>query len=127
MEKIDITPQEVIKHLVNTGPLWDKKRYKAEFKSDGTFMITAPDGERETVSSARLLSNKDWYTKPHWTDNLSEENPVLCWVWNDEREHAIKRDVITAIEATDPYEIDDSYWTHAEPVKLEDACIWEGE
>ncbi len=129
MKKIDITPQEVIKHLVNTGPLWDKKRYKAEFKSDGTFMITAPDGERETVSSARLLSNKDWYTKPHWTDNLSEENPVLCWVWDSgTRDYAVIRMICRFDSILTSYKFEDleaESWVNAEPVKLSEACIWE--
>ncbi len=122
MEKIEITPQEVIKHLVNTGPLWDKKRYKVQFKKDGTFLVTSPDGEKEVVSSARLLSNKDWYTKPHWTGNLSDEKPVLCWVGLPAGFQ------VALIKGTDSglYVCrSNNKWANAEPVKLSEACIWE--
>ncbi len=125
MKKIDITPQELCERLFNGESFYDH-RGSALFYQDNKFMVAWNGGVNEDADINEWFP-LELHTRPHWTDNLSEENPVLCWVWNDEREHAIKRDVITAIETTDPYETDDSYWTHAEPVKLEDACIWEGE
>ena len=125
MKKIDITPQEVIKHLVNTGPLYDIKHNRVEFRTDGTFLITTRDGDKEVVSSARLIGCTEWYTKPQWTDNLSEESPVYCWVWDDDDSNKLKRDVSCVDDGA--YLAEGFYWLHAEPVKLEDACIWEGQ
>lgn len=28
---------------------------------------------------------KSWQTKPDWRDEVSEDNPVLCWVWNEKK------------------------------------------
>jgi hypothetical protein len=95
-------------------------------KQKGKFVAYNRDGESYNPDM-NVWFKGDIYTKPHWTDNLSKENPVYCYLWNESsKSRIIKDDVIRADR--------DGYLTafgdklqYAEPVKLEDACIWEGE
>lgn len=122
MKKIDITPQELCERLFKGERFYDERG--AELFYDGRFRRVY-SGSVESVDINDCF-NGDIYVKPHWTDNLSKENTIYCWVWEMYREDAFKADVFGIRPFDGLYETDDGTWTNAEPVKLEDACIWEG-
>ena len=121
MKKIDITPQELCERLFKGERFYNE--HGAELFFDGRFkgLIGGIDGP----ININNWFGKDIYTKPHWTDNLSKENPVLCWLRKDRDSIGV---VVGIKEDGDGYTLINGQWcSYAEPVKLEDACIWEGE
>ncbi len=123
MKKIDITPQELCERLFKGESFYDGKGDRL-FWDGSRFREEIRDGAITNGTSMNSWLAIDIYTKPQWTDNLSEENPVYCWVWDSERDEAVKSDVCSVSDSR--YETEDCYWHNAEPVKLEDACIWRG-
>jgi hypothetical protein len=123
MKKIDITPQELCERLFRGERFCDK--HGTELFFDGRFKGLC--GGTDAPININNWFGKDIYTKPRWTDNLSAENPVLCWVWYDQLEDAVKREVYGVNQLLGRYITDDGGWDNAEPVKPEDACIWEEE
>lgn len=67
---------------------------------------------------------KDWKIKSHWTDDLSEKNPVLCWVQNVNKSTQIIKRIceVVGVEFIDTAGLT---WVYAEPVKPEEC--WQGD
>ena len=127
MKKIDITPQELCERLFKGESFYNiEERTLTYSKQKGKFVAYNRDGESYNPDM-NVWFKGDIYIKPHWSDNLSEENPVLCKVYGDitGNEHVV---FICGIRSEVLF-VDSNgiSWKNAEPVKLEDACIWEGE
>ncbi len=123
MKKIDITPQELCERLFKGESFYDSQQRRL-YHENNCFWCDTKTGH--PPANINNWFAKDIYTKPHWTDNLSEENPVLCWVW--EKEGRRKAIAFICVRSGKKFHgINGAWWDNAEPVKLEDACIWEGE
>ncbi len=129
MKKIDITPQELCERLFNGESFYNASGARL-FVDDNCFRYETVNGSTGSTDVNNWL-NANIYTKPHWTDNLSEENPVLCWVWDSvTRDYAVIRMICRFDSILTSYKFEDleaESWVNAEPVKLSEACIWEGE
>jgi len=62
---------------------------------------------------------KDWQIEPRWTDNLSHEHPVLCWVWSggDMWDNPM---MITSFDGETYLGYTSTHYFQAEPVKPEE-------
>ncbi len=119
MKKIDITPQELCERLFKGESFYNKTGSRL-FTSNSRFKYETTEGDVWDADINNWFS--DIYTKPHWTDNLSEEKPVLCWVGLPAGFQ------VALIKGTDSglYVCrSNNKWANAEPVKLSEACIWE--
>lgn len=74
-------------------------------------------------STNQFTGWKNWKIK-HWTDKLSPENPVLCWV-SDEKHCKDHIALITGSNGITLTDITDESWNYVEPVKPEEC--WQGD
>lgn len=73
-------------------------------------------------------SYADWETQSDWRDEVSEENPVLCWVSDSAEGGKAAVALVEEYNASKLYsykETCDEWWKFATPVKPED-CWQEG-
>ncbi len=124
MKKIDITPQELCERLFKGESFYDECDHRLYYENCA-FKKQHPNGECNRVDISNWFT-RSLYTKPHWTDDLSEESPVYCWVWDNDDSNKLKRDVSCVDVDYGSYLAEGFYWLHAEPVKIEDAYIWSG-
>ncbi len=122
MKKIDITPQELCERLFNGESFYHELGAKISYnKDESRFEEHTKEGDLVIFSSINFWIKTDLYTKPHWTDNLSEESPVLCWL----RKDRMNIGIVKGREAEGYTLASGQYCSYAEPVKLSEACIWE--
>ncbi len=125
MKKIDITPQELCERLFKGESFYDECDHRLYYEN-GVFKKQYPDEGRTRVDISKWFT-RGIYTKHHWTDNLSKENPVLCKAIGDitGNEHFV---LICEIQHDGVFvDSNNNYWSNAEPVKIEDAYIWSDE
>ena len=120
MKKIEITPQELCERLSKGESFYNSIGARLHYEKCNFRVEYA--GSVSPVNINDWL-NQDIYTKPRWTDNLSAENPVLCWIMEDKTAVVL----VTSKEGSFYFGANEGRYIYAEPVKLEDACIWEGE
>ncbi len=121
MKKLNIKPQELCERLFKGESFYDLDSHRLYIRSD-VFAVEYPSGG-SAHTNINLWFAKDIYAKPQWTDNLSEENPVLCWV--REIGGTVLPVIINGVDGKFFRDTRNKLWNNAEPVKLEDACIWE--
>ena len=69
---------------------------------------------------------KRWTLKTEWTADVSEENPILCWVWDNEEEGKGVAQVTKYNKGKMyPYTTPDSMFENAEPVKAGEIKLYE--
>ena len=68
---------------------------------------------------------EQWEVEVHWTDDVSKENHILCWVWDGEDDKRVARVIKYQPEYNWEYITEDSMFEHAEPVKAGEIKLYE--
>ncbi len=122
MKKISITPQELCERLFKGESFYGERGFRLSYnKRKSCFEEHSTEGDLVEMSSINYWLKNDIYTKPHWTDNLSEESPVLCWVEMSRGKMLI---MVKGLDSSFYVDTFNNKWANAEPVKLSEACIW---
>jgi len=63
----------------------------------------------------------------HWTDDVSKENHILCWVWDGDEDKGKIIGLVQSYQKGDRYSYltEDDMYKHAEPVKAGEIKLYE--
>lgn len=113
MKKVEFKDKsEMITRLVAGEVFCNLIGLRLEFSEDGNFRFG------DSLLPINACGIYGWYTKPRWDDNLSEENPVLCWISDiSPQKRSYAAFVTDKNKITDKYKSDGTYWVYATPVK----------
>ena len=93
--------------------------YYDDTKGTHPFRVTYPTG-RNGCANYLFADMTTWQVEVDWFDNLSDENPRWCWVWNDEPDY-VRSVRVQEYDLSKKYHyMCDRYrWKNAKPLPIE--------
>ena len=98
--------------------------YGLVYRKDSGFFHIVEGGE---ISFSGLWQERTFYITQSWEETVSEEKPVLCWVWDDRDVKFIS--LVHSVTSKFYLSIKNTPWENAKPLTKEEAnkYIWSPE